>query len=553
MKAIAIAFALLLIAAGVGGGYWLGARHAGDASHAAHTHESTPASEKKILYYRNPMGLADTSPVPKKDPMGMDYIPVYEGEDAPTGNEIRISTEKVQRLGVRTEAASRRALTRTVRAVGTLQIDERRVTTVTPKFEGWIERLHVNTTGQAVARGQPLMEVYSPDLVTAQQEYLIAVKGIEEVKDASPEIQRSMRQLMSSALDRLRNWDISDQELAELQRSGAVRRTVTLRSPSSGIVVEKPAVQGMRFMPGEKLYQISDLSALWLLADIFEQDLALVRAGQPAAIEVNAFPGRSFKGRVAFLYPTVTPETRTGKVRIELANPGGLLKPAMYASVELAAGEARKVLAVPASAVLDSGARRVVLVQAGEGRFEPRDVKLGTRADDYVEVLAGVKEGEAVVVAANFLIDAESNLKAAITGFTPAQPGGSAAHGSSPPTGDHAGHGASPKTGDHAAHGASSKTTDHAGHGASPATVGHRAQGTVQAIDAKAGTVMLAHGPVPTLGWSAMTMPFVLANPSLAARVKPGAAVSIEFVERKPGEYVITKIEPQPKAAAGGR
>jgi RND family efflux transporter MFP subunit len=515
----AIAAAAFLIALGGGAGYWLGTRLATDATHATPSHATAPRSERKVLYYRNPMGLPDTSPVPKKDPMGMDYIPVYEGEeDVSSGSGIRISTEKVQRLGVRTEAAAVRALSRTVRAVGTLQIDERRVSTVSPKFEGWIERLHVNTTGQAVSRGQPLMEVYSPDLVTAQQEYLIAVKGIEDVKSASPEMQRSMRELMQSALARLRNWDISEQELTALQQSGTVRRTVILRSPASGIVVEKPAVQGMRFMPGEKLYQISDLSSLWLLADIFEQDLGLVRAGQSASIEVNAFPGKTFKGRVAFLYPTVTPETRTGKVRIELANPGGLLKPAMYASVELAAGDRRKVLAVPASAVIDSGARRVVLVQAAEGRFEPRDVKLGTHADDYVEVLEGVKEGEAVVVAANFLIDAESNLKAAIGGFAAPQAG---------PTG--------------------------AAQGAAASAVGHRAQGTIESIDAKAGTVTLAHGPVPALKWPAMTMEFVLANPALAARVKAGSAVSVEFVERKPGEYVITKLEPDTAASAGRR
>jgi RND family efflux transporter MFP subunit len=536
-----ILLAALLVALGSGLGYWLGTRQVREVAPATHASDAAQKSERKLLYYRNPMGLADTSPVPKKDPMGMDYIPVYEGEEPAGGSEIRISTEKVQRLGVRTEAASMRALTRTVRAVGTLQIDERRVSTVSPKFEGWIERLHVNTTGQAVARGQPLMEVYSPDLVTAQQEYVVAAKGVDDVKNASPELQRSMRQLVASALTRLRNWDISDQELAELQQSGTMSRTVTLRSPASGIVMEKPAVQGMRFMPGEKLYQISDLSTLWLVADIFEQDLALVRAGQSAAIEVNAFPGKSFKGRVAFLYPTVTPETRTGKVRIELENPGALLKPAMYASVELAAGDRRKVLAVPASAVIDSGARRVVLVQAGEGRFEPRDVKLGTRADDYIEVLEGVKDGESVVVAANFLIDAESNLKAAIGGFT-APPGGA---GSSP--------GSSPHGTDHAAHGSAPQTADHAAHGSSPTVVGHRAQGTIQSIDLKAGTVVVDHGPVATLKWPPMTMPFVLANSSLAARVKPGSAVSFEFVERKPGEYVITKLEPQSAAAPGGR
>lgn len=511
-----VAAITVVLAVGAAGGYWWGSHQTAvtTAQDAAAQNAPAQSGKRKILYYRNPMGLPDTSPVPKKDPMGMDYIPVYEGEEAPaSGSEIRIGTEKVQKLGVRTEAAAVRELSRTVRAVGTLQIDERRVNTVSPKFEGWIERLLVNTTGQQVSRGQPLMEVYSPDLVTAQQEYLIALRGVQSVKEGSPEIQASMQQLMKSALTRLRNWDISDQELHELQSSGAIRRTITLRSPVSGVVVEKPALKGMRFMPGENLYQISDLSGLWLLADIFEQDLALVRPGQAAKITVNAFPGRTFNGKVAFFYPTVTPETRTGKVRIELANPGGVLKPAMYASVELAAGERRKVLTVPTSAVIDSGVRRIVLVQAGEGRFEPRDVKIGTRADEYVEITEGVKEGEPVVVAANFLIDAESNLKAAISGFGAPQSGGA-------PAGEN-----------------------------KAAGVGHRGEGTVESIDGKAGTVKLSHGPIATLKWPAMTMDFMLANPALAANVTPGTQVAFEFVERKPGEYVVTKLDAKGREA----
>ena len=515
---------VVAVAAASAAGYWWGSRNA-RAPAALDREAVAPATQakgqKKVLYYRNPMGLPDTSPVPKKDPMGMDYIPVYEGEELQSnGREIRVSMEKVQRLGVRTETVGRRELTQTVRAVGTLQIDERRINTVAPKFEGWIERLDVGTTGQQVARGQPLMEVYSPDLVTAQQEYLIAARGMQAVKDASPEIQASMKQLMASALMRLRNWDISEQELQRLEREGTMRRTVTLRSPVSGVVVEKPALKGMRFMPGEALYQISDLSSLWVVADVFEQDLALVRPGQHAKITVNAYPGKAFSGKVAFYYPTVTSETRTGKVRIELANPGGLLKPSMYASVELAAGPARKAVAVPASAVIDSGVRRVVLVQVGEGRFDPRDVKLGARANDYVEVLDGVKEGEAVVVSANFLIDAESNLKAALSGFQ------------APPQ-------SAP------------------GQAAAPAAkaggVSHRAEGAIEAIDMKSNTLSISHGPVPTLKWPGMTMDFKVANPSLAVGVKRGSKIAFEFVERAPGEYVITKIDPaaSPKPAAG--
>ena len=435
MKRSAISFIILvLIAAALAAGYWLGsskdegARMKAETAGASNA-ESAKKSERRILYYRNPMGLPDTSRVPKKDQMGMDYIPVYEGDEPESaGPLVKISLDKVQKLGVKTEPAALRQLTRTVHAVGTVQIDERQVYTVAPKFEGWIERLHVNTTGQYVRRGETLMEVYSPDLVTAQQEYIIAWKGMESVKDAGPETQASMRQLVASALQRMSNWDISEEELQRLQKEGVARRTLILRSPVSGVVLEKPALKGMRFMLGEVLYKISDLSSLWLLADIFEQDLALVQQGQAATIMVNAYPGKVFAGKVAFVYPTVTPETRTTKVRIELVNPGGLLKPAMYASVELAAGRPKaKALTVPDSAVLDSGARQIVLVQRGEGLFEPRAVKLGMHADSYVEVLDGLEAGENVVVSANFLIDSESNLKAALSSF-----GGHSTHDSKP-------------------------------------------------------------------------------------------------------------------------
>ena len=516
MKALAkVVLLIVLIAAALGAGYWWGVRHAARAGAQLQAPQAATQAAKKILYYRNPMGQPDTSPVPKKDPMGMDYIPVYEGEaEQSPGTQVVISTDKVQKLGVRTATAALRELTHTVRAVGTLAADESRMQSVAPRFEGWVEKLYVNTTGQQVARGQPLMDIYSPDLVTAQQEYLIAVKGLEAVKDGAPEIQESMRNLMAGALERLRNWEISERELEALKRDGTLRRTITLRSPVNGVVAEKKAVSGMRFMPGEALYQISDLSSLWVVADIAEQDLGLVRPGQAAAIEVNAFPGRTFRGKVAFFYPTLSTETRTGKVRIELANPGGLLKPSMYASVELAAGLSRKVLAVPASAVIDGGVRRIVLVRLAEGRFDPREVKLGVRSDDYVEILEGVKAGEQVVVAANFLIDAESNLKAAISGLTAGPQAGTAASASQ------------------------------------SSAVSHRGEGTLDAIDASSGKVTITHGPIATLKWPGMTMDFTLANPALVTGLKPGAAVAFEMVERKPGEYVITKLAAKAAAAA---
>ncbi len=382
---------------------------------------ATPQKERKVLYYRNPMGLPDTSPVPKKDSMSMDYIPVYADEAGAAGT-VKIAPERIQTLGVRTEVAARRSLARSVRAVGTVMADERRIGVVNPKFEGWIERVLVNTTGQPVRRGEPLAEIYSPDLALAQQEYLVARNAAASMAHADPMTRDNARAIAAAALSRLRNWDISADQLARLQRTGAATRTLILTAPVGGVVMEKPALQGMHFAAGDMLYRITDLSTVWLIADVFEQDLAQIRPGQAAAIALQAYPGRTFSGRVAFVYPTVTAQTRTAKVRIEIPNPDLLLKLDMYATVEIAAPvDAAPVLAIPDSAVLDTGTKQTVLVDRGEGRFEPRAVKLGPKADGHVAVLDGVAEGEKVVVGANFLIDAESNLRAALQNFAAPQ------------------------------------------------------------------------------------------------------------------------------------
>ena len=435
---VVVVVAVVLIA--LGGGYWLGNRHAAnEGAISTKTQDGTKVADKqerKPLFYRNPMGLPDTSPVPKKDQMGMDYIPVFEGEEESVPGaeqQLRISTEKIQKLGVRTEAAAARELDRLVRAVGKVEVDERRTYTVAPKFEGWIERLMVNATGQQVAKGQALLEVYSPELVSAQREYAIAAEGMYTLKNASAEAQAGMQQLAQSSLARLRNWDISDEQLQHLLKSSEVRRTLTLRSPANGIVMEKKAVQGMRFMPGEALFQIADLSSVWIIADVFEQDLAQLKPGQRAKVRINAYPAQAFQATVAYVYPTLNPQTRTSSVRLELANPGGLLKPAMYAEVEFAINQAQgKTVTVPTSAVIHTGTRNLVLVQLAEGHFEPRVVKLGVQGDNYVEVLEGVGIGEQVVVTANFLIDAESNLKAAIAGFASPQPAAAEAKQAAP-------------------------------------------------------------------------------------------------------------------------
>ena len=514
----------------------------------------------KVLYYRNPMGLPDTSPVPKKDSMGMDYTPVYEGDEPQEGG-VKISADRVQKLGVRTEAAAMRSLARTLRAVGTIQIDERTERTVAPRFEGWIQRLHVNATGQFVQRGQALMDVYSPDLVAAQQEYVVAIKGVAALKDAAPEMQANMRNLVEGSLQRLRNWDIDEQELARLKSEGKPSNTITLRSPVSGVVVDKPSVQGMRFMPGEKLYRIADLSSVWLLADIFEQDIGLVRAGQAVSIRVNAYPDKTFQGKVAFIYPTVTPETRTVKARIELRNTGMLLKPAMYASLELAGGDARKRLTVPDSAVLDSGTRQIVLVRRGEGLFAPREVRLGARGDGYVEVLEGVKEGEDIVVSANFLIDAESNLRAAIGGF------GASASGTQTQPPVTAPVDAAKSAEATRSAGAikpveptSATTSTNPTASINPAVAvkpagaikAHAAEGTVVNADPKAGVVSIAHGPVPSLKWDGMTMEFKVLDAALFAVLKNGEKVRFEFAERAPGEWIVVRATPLAGSTAPG-
>ena len=504
----AIGLLLGALITGASAYYWLHLQGMAPGS-AARTQQVPEKDEENMkalqaLYYRNPMGLPDTSPVPKKDPMGMDYIPVYAEEEVEDGQSgpLRIGIEKVQKLGVRTETALRHTLDRVVRAVGRVEPDERRLYAIAPKFEGYVERLHVNVTGQPVDKGQALFDIYSPELNSAQREYAIAAEGVRMLQDADEEARTNMRQLAEASLARLGNWDVTAEQIRALARSGAARRALTFRSPVAGIVTEKKALQGIRFMPGEMLYQIADLSSVWVIADVFEQDIGLIAAGAAAQVRINAYPGRLFEGRVSYVYPTLNAATRTVPVRIELANPDLALKPAMFAQVELPIAAARDAVTVPASAVIDGGMRQIVLVERGEGRFEPREIKLGARGDNLVEVLAGVREGESVVVAANFLIDAESNLKAALASFT------------APP--------------------------ERSGAGAS----GHRAEGSIEEIDAGADTLSVSHGPVATLDWPAMTMEFKAAHAALLHGLKPGDRIAFEFVERAQGEWLITAITP---------
>jgi Cu(I)/Ag(I) efflux system membrane fusion protein len=387
-----------------------------DTSAPAAAPPAAAAKETKgrVLYYRNPMGLPDTSPVPKKDSMGMDYIPVYESE-AEAG-VVNVAPGRLQLLGVRTAPVEHRAaVTRTVRATGTLGFDERRLSIITTKVEGWIEQLDVAATGEAVKKGQVLAWFYSPLLVSAEEEFLLASRMPSSHGGSS---------VGAAALRRLRALDVPEDEIARLRRSGKASRRIVIRATADGVVTDKPAVAGMKIMPGEPLYKLADLSTLWLIAEVQESDLGLIRPGQKAQASMVAFPGRIFEGTVDFIYPVLSRDTRTARVRILLPNPELALRAAMYASVEIAVpASGGAMLVVPDSAVIDSGARQVVLIENGEGRFAPRLVKIGARGGGFAEVLEGTSAGERVVVSANFLIDAESNLKAALEGFAAGSPG----------------------------------------------------------------------------------------------------------------------------------
>ena len=360
---------------------------------------------RRLLYYRNPMGLPDTSPVPKKDWMGMDYIPVYEGEDE--GTSVSISLDRVQRSGVRTEKASMRRIERHVRAPGIAKPDERSLRIVSLRSDGFIEKLYVNETGRHVKAGEPLFRVYSPQVVSAQVDFRTTSAYGRGEQD------------QQSAVQRLRNLDVPQHVIDQLRRGGGPILSFDWLAPVSGYVMDKSVVEGQMAKAGEALFRIAGLDPVWVICDVSEQDIALVREGAVANIGFRAYPERLFQGRVTFILHELDAKTRTAKVRIELPNADHAIRHEMFADVEiLGDGSDKQRLAVPASALIDTGARQVVLVDRGEGKFEPRNVRLGLRGDGLVEVTEGIKDGESVVVSANFLIDAESNIRSALKAFT---------------------------------------------------------------------------------------------------------------------------------------
>jgi Cu(I)/Ag(I) efflux system membrane fusion protein len=330
---------------------------------------------------------------------------------------MTISPERLQSIGVRFAQAERRPLERTIRTVGRVEVDERRVAHVHIKLEGWIDKLSVNYTGERIQRGQILFTLYSPELVATEQEYLLAVKGKRILGESVfPEAAEGAQSLLEVTRQRLRLWDITENHIQDLERTGKVLKTLPIHSPITGTVINKMALAGMRVSPGDELYTIADLSHIWIVADVYEYELPLIKTGQPATVTLSYDPQTNLHGRVAFIYPTLDPQTRTAKVRFELANPDERLKPEMYANVELRIPLGTR-LVIPTEAMLESGERQIIFIHHGGGALEWRTVKLGARAGDWVEVAEGVAEGEHVVTSANFLIDSESRLKAAVGGM----------------------------------------------------------------------------------------------------------------------------------------
>lgn len=330
-----------------------------------------------------------------------------EGASPPPGS-VRLSADRQQFLGVVLTPVNKRSLAREVRTVGRVEYDERKLAFVNTKFAGWIERLDVDFTGVYVRKGQTLMSIYSPDLVSAQEEYLLALKAVRSM----PEGASSSRELLDASRRRLLSWDIRESHIQDLERTGRARRTLDIHSPISGYVIEKMALQGLHIEPGMNLYKIADISRVWIDAAIYQYEVSLVKVGQEATVQLSYAPGETLTGRVAYVYPYLDEETRTVTVRIEFANPETKLKPGMYAEVLLRSDQG-EALAVPKSAVLDTGSRKLVFVSRGEGRFDPREIRTGYLAGDYYQVLEGLREGEQVVTSANFLIDSESQLSTA--------------------------------------------------------------------------------------------------------------------------------------------
>ncbi len=457
MNKTALLMGIIALAAGLGGGYWLAQQQEQATSMAPgaepqqaqrkplfYRHPMNPTitspvpakdemgmdyipvyadeqdagkKARKPLFYRHPMNPSITSPVPAKDEMGMDYIPVYaDGDsaaDEPAGT-VKIDPVTVQNIGVRTARAERRILTRAVRSVGRVDFDEEHLTRLHPKVEGWIEKMRVDKTGEQVRKNQILLSIYSPQLVSSQEEYLLALQN-RKVLENSPfkDIRRGAVELVESARERLELLDMAPHQIRELEKTGKIKKYVHIHSPFDGVVIKVGVREGQFVTPRTELYQIADLSRVWVYVDVFEDELPWVQVGDEAEMKLAGIPGRVFRGRITYIYPYFEAKTRTVKVRLEFDNRDGMLKPEMFADVTIHAGRQVDAVVVPEEAIVRSGSRELVFVVRGPGKFEPRVVEVGVSSDGMTQILSGVRAGEEVVTSAQFLIDSESKLREA--------------------------------------------------------------------------------------------------------------------------------------------
>ena len=446
MSLVAPLVGAIALVTGAGGGYWFAAQRM-ETAHAAMMSAGTMSADTmpegtmnagampagtmnagpvsagsgadtpEPIFYRHPMTPEITSPVPARDDMGMDYIPVYADSavrSAGPPGTVLIDPVTVQSIGVRTAAAERRTLTRTIHTLGRVDYDEQRITRLHPKVDGWIDELYVETTGERIAEDHILLNIYSPQLVVTQQEYLLALSNRATLSASPfPDIRRGADELVESTLTRLRLLDVPEHQIFELTQTGQVQEQLHIHSPADGIVVSVGVREGQYVTPQTELFTVADLSHVWVLVDIFEDELPWVRVGDRVRMTVAAAPGRIFEGQLTYVYPYAESRTRTVKARLEFDNPDLLLKPDMFADVTIMASPEIDAVAVPSESVVRSGIREQVFVVREPGKFEPRDVRPGVGSDGWTQILEGIEAGEQVVVSAQFLIDSESKLREA--------------------------------------------------------------------------------------------------------------------------------------------
>jgi Cu(I)/Ag(I) efflux system membrane fusion protein/cobalt-zinc-cadmium efflux system membrane fusion protein len=374
------------------------------------------AKDKKILYWRAPMDPTHIADKPGKSPMGMDLIPVYEGEEASGGSTISIDPVTVQNIGIRTAEVKLQPFNRVIRTVGHIDYDEQSLYNINIKFSGWIEKLFVDRTGDWIKKGQPLFEIYSPELVATQEEYLLAYKNRLKLQNSEyGEVSSGAESLLKATQKRLKYWDISDEEVQNLERTGEIRKTLTIYSPANGIVVHKNAINGTFIKAGQNLFRIADISTVWVYAHIFEYEIAWIKVGQKALMELPYIPGRQFEGEVDYIYPYLDQKTRDVKIRLVFKNQATELKPEMYASITIESSFDNAELVIPSEAIIRTGKRNVVFIDLGNGKFRPQDIIVGPEGDNaMIQVIAGLDEGQKIVTSAQFLLDSESRLREAI-------------------------------------------------------------------------------------------------------------------------------------------